>query len=83
MNDEAIRDELDMLEEARIVANLRNQNDKLRVAKHFNKKVRERSFFPGDLVLKEVKQPRKLQSQWEGHMWSQQERLKRLIDSRM
>ena len=65
-NDETIRDELDLLEERRTIADLRNQNDKLRIEWHFNRRVRERSFAPGDLVLREVKQPKKLQNQWEG-----------------
>ena len=65
-NDEAIRDELDLLEERRTIADLRNQNDKLRIQRYFNKKVRDRSFVPGDLVLKIINQPTKLQEQWEG-----------------
>ena len=65
-NDETIRDELDLLEERRTIADLRNQNDKLRIQRYFNKKVRDRSFVPGDLVLRIIKQPTKLQEQWEG-----------------
>ena len=65
-NEETIRDELDLLEERRTIADLRNQNDKLKIQRYFNKKVRNRSFARGDLVLKFIKQPTKLQEQWEG-----------------
>ena len=72
MNEEALRVELDLVEEKRDQAYLRMAAVKQRVSQHFNKRVKHRSFQVGDLVLKAVNQSTKnpnhdkLGPSWEG-----------------
>ncbi|XP_022888952.1 uncharacterized protein LOC111404368 [Olea europaea var. sylvestris] len=61
---------LDLLEEVREQASLRTASYQNRTAKHFNKKVKNRRFRAGDLVLRKAEaaghQPGKLGPTWEG-----------------
>ena len=71
-NEEALRVELDLMEEKRDQAYLRMAAFKQRVSQYFNKRVKHRSFQVGDLVLKAVNQSTKnpshgkLGPNWEG-----------------
>ena len=55
-NEEALRAELDLVEEKRDHAYVRMVAYKQRISQYFNKKVKYRSFQIGDLVLKAVNQ---------------------------
>ncbi|GFY91128.1 hypothetical protein Acr_07g0013240 [Actinidia rufa] len=67
-----LRLNLDLLEEKREKAEIRQAAYKCQVAKYYNQRVRHRSFLPGDLVLRRVtlspKEPNagKLGPTWEG-----------------
>ncbi|GFS38896.1 hypothetical protein Acr_00g0060030 [Actinidia rufa] len=71
-NEAELRLNLDLLEERRESAQLRQTAYKCQVAKYYNQRVRHRSFLPGDLVLRKVtlstKEPNagKLGPTWEG-----------------
>ncbi|GFZ01032.1 hypothetical protein Acr_14g0006670 [Actinidia rufa] len=71
-NKAELRLNLDLLEERRESAELRQTAYKCQVAKYYNQRVRHRSFLPGDLVLRKVtlstKEPNagKLGPTWEG-----------------
>ncbi|GFS41352.1 hypothetical protein Acr_00g0073880 [Actinidia rufa] len=71
-NEAELRLNLDLLEERREIAQLRQTAYKCQVAKYYNQRVRHRSFLPGDLVLRKVtlstKEPNagKLGPTWEG-----------------
>lgn len=56
MNEMALMSELDLLEEKRIHAEMRNVIYKQRNTQYYNLKVRHRKFRAGDLVLKKVLQ---------------------------
>ena len=56
-NNELLLESLDMVEEKRDEADLRALRHKQQVARYYNKKVRARTFEPGDLVLKRVFAP--------------------------
>ena len=72
INEAELRINLDLLEEKRENAELRQMAYKCQVAKYYNQRVRHRSFLPGDLVLRKVtlstKEPNtgKLGPTWEG-----------------
>ncbi|GFZ18368.1 hypothetical protein Acr_27g0001070 [Actinidia rufa] len=71
-NEIELRLNLDLLDEKREMAELRQAAYKCQVAKYYNRRVKRRSFLPGDLVLRKVtlstKEPSagKLSSTWEG-----------------
>ncbi|XP_024026659.1 uncharacterized protein K02A2.6-like [Morus notabilis] len=71
-NAEGMNGELDLLEEKRLNSQLRLVAYQQRTARYYNKKVRQRRFTPGDLVLKRVTQSTKpkntgpLGLTWEG-----------------
>ncbi|KAK8934874.1 hypothetical protein KSP39_PZI014681 [Platanthera zijinensis] len=71
-NEEGLHLSLDMMEEAREVAIIRQEEIKRRMAKYFDKHVRIRQFVEGDLVLKKVDAAGrsapvgKLNPNWEG-----------------
>ncbi|GFZ00843.1 hypothetical protein Acr_14g0004780 [Actinidia rufa] len=71
-NEAELRLNLDLLEERRESAELRQTAYKCQIAKYYNQRVRHRSFLPGDLVLRKVtlstKEPNagKLGPTWEG-----------------
>ncbi|GFS43263.1 hypothetical protein Acr_00g0084440 [Actinidia rufa] len=71
-NEAELKLNLDLLEEKRENAELRQMAYKCQVAKYYNQRVRHRSFIPGDLVLRKVtlltKEPNagKLGLTWEG-----------------
>ncbi|GFZ06814.1 hypothetical protein Acr_18g0009840 [Actinidia rufa] len=71
-NEAELRLNLDLLEERREKAELRQAAYKCQVAKYYNQRVKHRSFLPGDLVLRRVtlstKEPNagKLGPTWEG-----------------
>ncbi|GFS43543.1 hypothetical protein Acr_00g0085670 [Actinidia rufa] len=71
-NEAELRLNLDLLEERREKAELRQVAYKCQVAKYYNQRVKHRSFLPGDLVLRRVtlstKEPNagKLGPTWEG-----------------
>ncbi|GFZ05223.1 hypothetical protein Acr_17g0007950 [Actinidia rufa] len=71
-NEAELRLNLDLLEEKREKAEIRQASYKFQVAKYYNQRVRHRSFLPGDLVLRRVtlstKEPNagKLGPTWEG-----------------
>ncbi|XP_012839272.1 PREDICTED: uncharacterized protein LOC105959678 [Erythranthe guttata] len=68
-NEEAMRGSLDLVDELREIAYIRQQMYKSRMAKAYNSKVRPRSFQVGDLVLRkdEASHPiGKLDPKWEG-----------------
>ncbi|GFY95453.1 hypothetical protein Acr_10g0008380 [Actinidia rufa] len=54
INEAELRVNLDLLEEKRESAELRQMAYKCQVAKYYNQRVRHRSFLPGDLVLRKV-----------------------------
>ena len=53
-NDEAIRLQLDLVDEVRTTAEQRLVRYQSRMAKHYNSQVRHRDFKVGDLVLRKV-----------------------------
>ena len=55
-NDEAIRLQLDLVDEIRVTAEQRLTWYQDRMAKHYNSRVRHRDFWAGDLVLRKVNQ---------------------------
>ena len=71
-NDEAIRLQLDLIDEVRAIAEQRLARYQNRMAKHYNSQVRHRDFKVGDLVLRNVmdaaRDPTqgKLDPNWEG-----------------
>ena len=71
-NDEAIRLQLDLVDEVRAIAEQRLARYQDRMAKHYNSRVRHRDFKVGDLVLRKVmgaaRDPMqgKLGPNWEG-----------------
>ncbi|GFS29094.1 hypothetical protein Acr_00g0005330 [Actinidia rufa] len=71
-NEAELKLNLDLLEERRENAELRQAAYKCQVAKYYNQRVKHRSFLPGDLVLRRVtlstKEPNagKLSPTWEG-----------------
>ena len=66
-NDEGIRLNMDLLEERRERAHLRNINKKQKVAKHYNSRVIKRPLKLGDWVMKEViPKPTGFKAPWEG-----------------
>lgn len=71
-NDKALREELDLLEERRAVAHVREEAAKQRAAAKYNKKVIPRKLQVGDLVLRRADiggrntQQGKLAPNWEG-----------------
>ncbi|GFS38889.1 hypothetical protein Acr_00g0059990 [Actinidia rufa] len=72
INEAELRVNLDLLEEKRENAELRQMAYKCQVARYYNQRVKHRSFLPGDLVLRKVtlstKEPNvgKLGPTWEG-----------------
>ncbi|XP_012834007.1 PREDICTED: uncharacterized protein LOC105954870 [Erythranthe guttata] len=68
-NEEAMRGSLDLVDELREIAYIRQQMYKSRMAKAYNSKVRPRSFQVGDLVLRKAEASHpigKLDPKWEG-----------------
>ena len=71
-NEEAIRLQLDLVDEVRAIAEQRLARYQILMAKHYNSNVRHRNFQVGDLVLRKVmgatKDPSqgKLGPNWEG-----------------
>ena len=53
-NDEAMRLQLDLVDEIRAIAEQRLAKYQDRMAKHYNSRVRHRDFQVGDLVLRKV-----------------------------
>ncbi|GFY90877.1 hypothetical protein Acr_07g0010730 [Actinidia rufa] len=58
-NEAELRLNLDLLEEKRENAELRQMAYKCQVSKYYNQRVRHRSFLPGDLILRKVTLPTK------------------------
>ncbi|KAL8519942.1 hypothetical protein ACS0TY_010757 [Phlomoides rotata] len=60
--------QLDLLEERRLSANMKNAINKQRSERYYNKQVKLREFAVGDLVLRKVlgKPPGVLSPTWEG-----------------
>ncbi|GKF37083.1 reverse transcriptase domain-containing protein, partial [Tanacetum coccineum] len=70
-NDEALEINLDLLEEIREQAAIREAKSKAKMEKYYNSKVRNTSFKPGDLVYRSneashAKESGKLSPKWEG-----------------
>nr|GEX25468.1 reverse transcriptase domain-containing protein [Tanacetum cinerariifolium] len=70
-NDEALEINLDLLEERRKQAAIREAKSKAKIKKYYNSKVRSTSFKPGDLVyhsndVRHAKEGGKLGPKWEG-----------------
>nr|GEV44998.1 hypothetical protein [Tanacetum cinerariifolium] len=70
-NDEALEINLDLLEERREQALIREAKSKAKMKKYYNSKVRNTSFKPGDLVYRSneashAKESEKLSPKWEG-----------------
>ena len=71
-NDEALRLNLDLLDEKREQALRRTKDYQRKTARYYNQKVKPRSYMPGDLVLKKLLPTRnnpahgKLGPNWEG-----------------
>ncbi|GJV93266.1 hypothetical protein Tco_1541079 [Tanacetum coccineum] len=70
-NDEALKINLDLLEERREQAAICEAKSKAKVEKYYNSKVRNTSFKPGDLVYRSndasrAKEVGKLGPKWEG-----------------
>ncbi|XP_073298471.1 uncharacterized protein [Primulina huaijiensis] len=68
-NDQSRAMELDLVEEKRDRASIRMEAYRGRIVKSYNKKVRNRNFQIGDLVMKKVNPPGyvgKLEARWEG-----------------
>ena len=53
-NDEAIRLQLDLVDEVRVIVEQRLTRYQDRMVKHYNSRVRHRDFKVGDLVLRKV-----------------------------
>jgi len=62
-NDDNLRVELDLVQEVREEAKIREEAAKLRAARRYNTRVRERAFRKGDLVWKKVSEARKNRQQ--------------------
>ena len=71
-NDEALRLNLDLLDEKREQVLKRTENYQRKMARYYNQKVKPKSYRPGDLVLKKLLPARKnpthgkLGPNWEG-----------------
>ncbi|XP_071731101.1 uncharacterized protein [Rutidosis leptorrhynchoides] len=70
-NDEKLRTNLDYMEERREMAAIRKADNKQRIAKYYDKRVRARSYKVGDLVWRDnqaskAQNTRKLGPNWEG-----------------
>ncbi|GJT53412.1 hypothetical protein Tco_0988466 [Tanacetum coccineum] len=70
-NDEALEINLDLLEERREQAAIREAKSKAKMEKYYNSKVRSTSFKPGDLVYRSndashMEEVGKLDPKWEG-----------------
>ena len=71
-NDEAVRLNLDLLDEKRDQVLRRTEDYQRKTARYYNQKVKPRSYMPGDLVLKKLRPARKnpthgkLGPNWEG-----------------
>ena len=71
-NDEALRLNLDLLDEKREQVLRRTEDYQRKTARYYNKKVKPRSYMPGDLVIKKLLPVRKnpalgkLGPNWEG-----------------
>ncbi|GKC50835.1 hypothetical protein Tco_1073580, partial [Tanacetum coccineum] len=70
-NDKAMEINLDLLEERREQAAIREAKSKAKMEKYYNSKVRNTSFKPGDLVYRNneashAKESGKLSPKWEG-----------------
>ena len=71
-NDEALRLNLDLLDEMREQVLRRTEDYQRKTARYYNQKVKPRSYMPGDLVLKKLLPARKntahgkLGPNWEG-----------------
>ena len=70
-NEFGLRANLDLLEEEREAAHQRNVKYQLQAAQYYNSGVKKRSFYVGDLVLRELAtsiptKQGKLQPNWEG-----------------
>ena len=71
-NDEALRLNLELLDEKREQVLRRTEDYQRKTARYFNQKVKPRSYMPGDLVLKKLLPARKNQAHgklgpnWEG-----------------
>ena len=71
-NDEALRLNLELLDEMREQVQRRTEEYKRKTTKYYNQKVKPRSYMPGDLVLKKLLPARKnpahgkLGPNWEG-----------------
>ena len=71
-NDEALRLNLDLLEEKREQVQMRAEEYQRKTVKYYNQRVKPRSYMPGDLVLKKLLPARKkpahgkLGPNWEG-----------------
>ena len=71
-NDEALRLNLDLLDEKREQVLRRTEDYQRKTARYCNRKVKPRSYMPGDLVLKKLMPARKnpahgkLSPNWEG-----------------
>ncbi|GJV03618.1 reverse transcriptase domain-containing protein [Tanacetum coccineum] len=70
-NDEALKINLDLLEERREQEEIREAKSKTKMEKYYNSKVHNTSFKPGDLVYRSneashAKESGKLSSKWEG-----------------
>ena len=74
-NDEAIRLQLDLVDEVRAIVEQRLVQYQDHMAKHYNSRVRHRDFKVGDLVLRKVmgvaRDPTqgKLSPNWKGPYW--------------
>ncbi|GJX57449.1 reverse transcriptase domain-containing protein [Tanacetum coccineum] len=71
INNEALEDSLDLLEENREQVVIRKEKSKRKMEKYYNSKVRNTSFKPGDLIYhsndaSHVKEGGKLGPKWEG-----------------
>ncbi|XP_071714304.1 uncharacterized protein [Rutidosis leptorrhynchoides] len=70
-NSEALRENLNLLEERRLMATIRQADHKHKMAKYYNKKVKHTQFEVGDLVLRDNEASKqikfgKLAPKWEG-----------------
>ncbi|XP_074327715.1 uncharacterized protein LOC141665630 [Apium graveolens] len=70
-NEEGMRLVLDLIDEVRDEANARNAEHQRRTSIYYNRRVKERFFQQGDLVLRKIEAPRvrergKLVPNWEG-----------------
>ena len=65
-NDEALRLNLELMDERREQVQQRTKEYQRKTARYYNKRVKLRSYVPGDLVLKKLLPARKKSSAWEG-----------------